>query len=295
MLDTFAKFEQWQTSLEGGRESKNDEKAAKLASNLNECEEMLSRLNGILGHLDELQANYEFTSGKTNALHEACEQRLQEQHALIMACEAINSKIAYFAELEQMSKRLASPSPLILTESLVPTLSRLDECIAFLESKPNYKDSESYAQQFRHLQSQALLTTKNHVISSIQLATKSVLPDPGEALSPSDSVFTLFYGKFQQNAHRIKSLMALIEERSDRAGLEHINGYLTECHDAYFAARETLIGPVLSVAVEDMVASHRRNFCSLSRNSSRMLMHINRDEYQLFFQFFGKPAVGLRY
>lgn len=85
-----------------------------------------------------------------------------------------------------------------------------------MESKPNYKESETYSSQLRFCQSQALQTIRTHVINSIQSTTKDVMPESGETLSPGDSVFTLFYGKFQSNAHRIKSLVALIEERVER-------------------------------------------------------------------------------
>ena len=104
---------------------------------------------------------------------------------------------------------------LVLNESLMPMLSRLDECIAYLESKPNYRESESYLKQFKHLQSQALSTIRNHVIKTLQQTAQQVMPESKEALTPNDSVFTLFYGKFQTNAHRIKTLMSQIEDRDN--------------------------------------------------------------------------------
>lgn len=103
---------------------------------------------------------------------------------------------------------------LVLNESLMPMLSRLDNCITYLESKPNYKESDLYLRQFKHLQSQALSTIKAHVIKTLQQTSLQVMPESKEALTPSDSVFTLFYGKFQTNSHRIKTLMTQIEERT---------------------------------------------------------------------------------
>ena len=108
---------------------------------------------------------------------------------------------------------------LVLNESLMPMLSRLDECIAYLETKKNYRESESYLKQFQHLQSQALLTIKSHVIKTLEQTAQQVMPETKEALTPNDSVFTLFYGKFQTNAHRIKTLVQQIEERTQQSKL----------------------------------------------------------------------------
>lgn len=69
---------------------------------------------------------------------------------------------------------------------------------------------------------------RNFVVQSLQNATQQVLPSiPGAAGgdqasapalpgSDSQSAFTLFYGKFQASAPRIKSVVALIEARQDR-------------------------------------------------------------------------------
>jgi hypothetical protein len=108
---------------------------------------------------------------------------------------------------------------LVLNESLMPMLTRLDECINYLESKKNYKETDIYLKQYKHLQSQALSTIKIHVIKTLQQTSQQVMPDSKDALAPNDSVFTLFYGKFQSNAHRIKTLMQQIEERTNQSDM----------------------------------------------------------------------------
>lgn len=106
---------------------------------------------------------------------------------------------------------------LVLNESLMAMLSRLDECVQYLNSKSNYRESGTYLKEFKHLQSQALLTIRNHVINTLQQTSQQVMPESTDSLSPNDSVFTLFYGKFQNNAHRIKTLMQQIEERINQS------------------------------------------------------------------------------
>lgn len=66
---------------------------------------------------------------------------------------------------------------------------------------------------------------RNFVVQSLQNATQQVLPSlpsgeqgtgPSLPVTDSQSAFTLFYGKFQASAPRIKSVVTLIEARQDR-------------------------------------------------------------------------------
>lgn len=71
--------------------------------------------------------------------------------------------------------------------------------------------------------------------------------------------------------------------------------YLDDCHQCYFEIRESLIGSVLALAMEEMINSSGRNFCSLIRSSANLYIHICRDEYQLYFQFFSQMNNSLRF
>jgi len=125
------------------------------------------------------------------------------------------------------------------------------------------------------------------VIDCIQKACKQVLPETGDNLSSGDNVFTLFYAKFQATSQRIKSLALLIEEKSLHP---EYAGYIEDCHKAFFKARETLIVPVLTAAIDDMVTQHGKSFCLLTKNTCQMLVHICKDEFTLYSQFFTKPS-----
>lgn len=284
-------FDEWFEKIDNKHKNEIDFRFKKLIEYNEECKELLSFVTTILVHLDELQEQYRLVSNKTKSLHTSCEALLQQQHGLIVAVETINEKMTYFNELQPISKKLSSPTMLVLNESLMPMLSRLDECILYLESKHNYKETAIYLKQYKHLQSQALSTIRTHVIKTLQQTSQQVMPDSKDALAPNDSIFTLFYGKFQTNAHRIKTLMQQIEERTNQS--EIYKQYLSECHQCYFNVRESLIGPVLSLAIDEMVTSYKRNYCALIRNTSNMLIHICQDEYQLYFQFFTQHSSSL--
>lgn len=181
---------------------------------------------------------------------------------------------------------------LTLNESLVPLLNRLDECINFMsQNESNYLEASTYLNDYRRFQTSALHTIRTHVINTLKQTATQVMPENDNVLTPNESVFTLYYGKFQTNAHRIKTLMQQIEHRTNQSEL--YSQYLDDCHQCYFEIRESLIGSVLALAMEEMINSSGRNFCSLVRSSANLYIHICRDEYQLYFQFFSQMNASL--
>lgn len=181
---------------------------------------------------------------------------------------------------------------LTLNESLVPLLNRLDECINFMsQNESNYLEASAYLNDYRRFQTSALHTIRTHVVNTLKQTATQVMPENDNVLTPNESVFTLYYGKFQTNAHRIKTLMQQIEHRTNQS--EVYSQYLDDCHQCYFEIRESLIGSVLTLAMEEMINSSGRNFCSLVRSSANLYIHICRDEYQLYFQFFSQTNTSL--
>lgn len=337
---------------EGEEKSREELRLEQLEDHLKECDKLLSQYEPVIQSISKLKETYnEGIQKKIESLHESIETLLSSQHGLIVASEKIDQSLVYFNELESMRSRLSNPSHLILNESLVPTLNKLTECINFMESNPSYKDSQEFLIHYKHFQTQVLAMIRNYIINSIETTTKSVQPDSGEGVSEGDSVFTLFYGRYQFNSHRIQSLAQLLEERIGLS--ENYRKFLDECHECYFKSRDILMGPVLSAALDEMVGQCLRpvpkeinppqplipassdragtesgkevaglsapaisaglsapaissglsapvrsaglsapvrsasaDYSDLLRNSSRMLLHICKDEHHLFFQFF---------
>lgn len=107
---------------------------------------------------------------------------------------------------------------LTLNESLVPLLNRLDDCINFMMlNESNYLQAPEYLNEYTKFQSSALRTIRNHVVNTLKQTASQVLPENDTVLTANESVFTLYYGKFQANAHRIKNLMQQIEHRTKQA------------------------------------------------------------------------------
>ncbi|XP_077514002.1 conserved oligomeric Golgi complex subunit 3 [Amblyomma americanum] len=261
-----------------------------VASYREKCSELLCEIDASMAQLRLLQEEYEFVSNKTNALHEACEHLLDEQSKLMNAVESIAEKLRYFTELDTLSQKMASPDISVLSETFIPLLTRLDECISYLESNPQYKEAATYLIRFKHLQWQALEMVRSYVTSTLEHTTHQVLSrkDP---LCSADNSFALLYGKFRTHAPRIHSLVAQIEERVDRNA--EYRELLDACHTCYFGQRETLLGSSVSTAMKELAATHQRDHCALVRSGCAFLVHLCEDEHQLYMQFFTKTSALL--
>ncbi|XP_070539445.1 conserved oligomeric Golgi complex subunit 3-like isoform X2 [Ptychodera flava] len=286
----FAWFSKVENDMENAEEFSYKAHVDQLREYREQCDQVLEEVSNALKHLEDLQKQYTFVSTKTNALHEACEQSVEEQTRLVNTAESISNKLSYFNELERMSHKLSSLTISVTSESFVPMLTRLDECIAYINSNPNYNESQVYLARFKHCLSKALNLVRVHVVNILQNATQQVLPKK-DAIKPSDNAFTLFYGKFRTNAPRVKSLMEQIEERVTKS--PEYETLLHDCHQCYFNQREILLGPSITTAINELASQHVRDHCALVRSGCAFMVRICQDEYHLFFHFFSKSTEKL--
>ncbi|XP_033099795.1 conserved oligomeric Golgi complex subunit 3-like [Anneissia japonica] len=255
-----------------------------------QCEDVLQEVSRALFHLEELQKQHVFVSTKTNALHEACEESLREQTSLVNKAETISSKLSYFNELERINTKLSSPTFSVSGDSLVPVLSKLDECITYISSNPHFKESQLYQTKFKSCLSKACQLMRTSVYNTLQHATQQVLSRK-DADNQSENAFTLFYGNFRTSAPKVKAIMEQVELRVNR-GSEY-QTLLDNCYSYYFAQRQTLLAPSVAVAVTELASKHVRDHCALVRSGCAFMIHVCEDEYQLFFHFFSKPTKRL--
>ena len=251
------------------------------------CIQIKSRLK----HLIYFYFQYTSVSNKTSALHTDCEHLLAEQTRLSNKADTIESKLAYFKEVEKISQKLSSPAFQVTSEGFIPLLAKIDECIGYMNINPSYQESPLYLAKYKHCLSRALGMVKIYVTRSLENATQQVLPKPGNEQPNTDNASILYYGKFRTNAARIKSLMSEIEDRVEKSP-EYLN-LLSDCHQCYFNQRQILLGPCVSDAITQLSLKYNRDYCSLVRSGCAFLVHVCEDEYALFYQFFSAPTSDL--
>lgn len=292
IIETSQQFLEWYSKLEDEMLDEVDINFKTYITELegyhSQCSMLLDEAVTALNNLNSLGNKYEFVSNKTNSLHEACEHLLSEQGKLVNAVESISEKLTYFNELNALSQRLAAPTLSVLHESFVPILSRVDECVAYLEKNSHYKETGTYLARFQQLLTQALGMIRSYVINTLQNTTHQVLPKREGLSSPNENAFTLYYGKFRTHSPRIRALMEQIEERVENNVT--YQQLLEDCHQCFFSQRELLLGPSVSVAITDLANTHQRDHCSLLRSGCVFLVHLCEDEHQLYQQFFSRPT-----
>ncbi|OQR75864.1 conserved oligomeric Golgi complex subunit 3-like [Tropilaelaps mercedesae] len=258
-----------------------------------ECGDLKNDVQKALDQLGLLQTDYKFVTEKTGALHCECESLLSEQSKLAGVSEAIQAKLRHFVELEALQRKLHAPSLTVLSDGFIPLLTRIDECLGFLENHPEYKESTAYVIRYRHLQSSALGMVKAYVSSTLEQSARQVqaASQRSTQANPELDTFTLLYVKFKSHAPRIKSLTAQIEERMAPSNL--YSDILEEVHSSYFTQRNLLLAQSLDQAIQDLKDKHPKDHCSFLRQSASLLARLCHDETQLYYQFFSKSNSAL--
>ncbi|CAN0920500.1 Conserved oligomeric Golgi complex subunit 3 [Linum grandiflorum] len=127
--------------------------------------------------------------------------------------------------------------------NFLPLLKRLDECIAYVETNPQYAESSVYLLKFRQLQSRALGLIRSHVLSVLKGASSQVQAairsSGGGKTSLSEGVeASVIYVRFKAAASELKPVLEEVEGRSARK--EYVL-MLAECHKLYCEQRLSLV------------------------------------------------------
>ncbi|RVW77045.1 Conserved oligomeric Golgi complex subunit 3 [Vitis vinifera] len=171
-------------------------------------------------------------------------------------------------------------------ENFLPLLKRLDECISYVESNPQYAESSVYLVKFRQLQSRALGMIRSHVVSVLKSASSQVQAairsSGGSKAAVSESVeASVIYVRFKAAASELKPLLEDIESRSSRKEYVQI---LSECHRLYCEQRFSLIRGIVHQRISEF--AKKEALPSLTRSGCAYLMQVCQLEHQLFDHFF---------
>ncbi|KAL2918197.1 Golgi transport complex subunit 3 [Polyrhizophydium stewartii] len=284
-LAWFAKVEE---DMERGQEDIYRTCLATVRGYRDSADEILAKANEADALLDELERNYNFVEDKTKGLQIACETLLDEQTHLITVAEELASKLAYFNELEPITKLLSAPGEaIVLDDRFGPMLQKLDQCLAFVYKHPHYKDAELYRMRYRQCMTRSMTLIKMHFVDSIRalhgdIREKLAGRQTHEPL-PTNMQLTLFYVKFRTLASRVKHLVSEIEERCNTHP-EYL-ALLRDCFAAFFVVRRTLLGPFIADHIKT-INSATTSLLEFTAKGCAYMIRLCADEYQLFRQFF---------
>ncbi|XP_033984535.1 conserved oligomeric Golgi complex subunit 3 isoform X2 [Trematomus bernacchii] len=294
-IDTAQQFFSWFAKLQANMDQDENAKYRKTRDDLNcyqeQCDAILKDVSAALEHLDSLQKQYLFVSNKTGTLHEACEQLLKEQSELVDLAESIQQKLSYFNELENINTKLNSPTLSVNSEGFIPMLSKLDDCIEYVSSNPNFKDYPVYLAKFKQCLSKAMHFMKIHIVNTMQNLTSQLTKRDSMGLTNADSAFTLYYVRYRAAAPKVRSLIEQIEQRAEK--IPEYHQLLNEIHQCYLDQRDLLLSPSITSTITDLTKQNSKDHCALVRSGCAFMVHVCQDEHQLFNEFFSKPTPAL--
>ncbi|XP_033966253.1 conserved oligomeric Golgi complex subunit 3 isoform X2 [Pseudochaenichthys georgianus] len=294
-IDTAQQFFSWFAKLQANMEQDENAKYRKTRDDLNcyqeQCDAILKDVSAALEHLDSLQKQYLFVSNKTGTLHEACEQLLKEQSELVDLAESIQQKLSYFNELENINTKLNSPTLSVNSEGFIPMLSKLDDCIEYVSSNPNFKDYPVYLAKFKQCLSKAMHFMKIHIVNTMQNLTSQLTKRDSMGLTNADSAFTLYYVRYRAAAPKVRSLIEQIEQRAEK--IPEYHQLLDEIHQCYLDQRDLLLSPSITSTITDLTKQNSKDHCALVRSGCAFMVHVCQDEHQLYNEFFSKPTPAL--
>nr|VDD22987.1 unnamed protein product [Brassica oleracea] len=270
-------FYKWFTDLESAMKSETEEKYLHYVNTLTEriqtCDNILPQtgfhqVDETLDLFNELQLQHQTVTTKTKTLHDACDRLLMEKQKLMEFAEALRSKLNYFDELENISSNFYSPNMSVSNSNFVPLLKRLDECISYIESNPQYAESSVYLLKFRQLQSRALGMIRTYILAVLKTAASQVQAafrgTDGNKASVSEGVeASVIYVRFKAAASELKPVLEEIESRSARKEYVQI---LAECHRLYCDQRLSLVKGIVHQRVSEV--SKKEALPSLTRSAS---------------------------
>lgn len=290
-------FYKWFTELESAMKSETEEKYRHYVNTLTEriqtCDDILNQVDETLDLFNELQLQHQTVATKTKTLHDACDRLLIEKQRLIEFAEALRSKLNYFDELENVATSFHFPNMNVGSGHFLPMLKRLDECITYVESNPQYAESRVYLVKFQHLQSRALNTLRSHVISILKSASSQVQEairgSGGSRTTVSEGVeASVIYVRFKAAAGELKPVFEEIESKSSRKEYAQV---LAEYHKLYCEQRLSLVKSIVQQRVS--VFAKKEELPSLTRSGCAYLMQVCQLEHQLFDNFFPSSSADV--
>lgn len=302
-IGTTQKFLEWHRQVE---EQLEDQANAVYISYLQqmsqrqqECDSLFSEVEACLRDLAQLSMQHQTVANSTNSLHQVSEQLLADQVKLSTVHSEIERRLQFFRSLDRITQRLSSPTLGINSPVFKECLDRLDECIEYMTSHANFKESRMYLAKLQHCQSRAVALVRSYVTQVLLTATQQCNSAPStdssatstrNIIPSADSDFARCYGKFQACAPRIRSVLGHIEERVNKVTNSGYEGLLADCQSCYVEQRHQLLWSSVSTAVQELSQRHKGDHCTMVRSGCAFLLHICQDEHRLFAEFFSSQV-----
>eukprot|EP00892_Ulva_mutabilis_P010098 jgi/Ulvmu1/7460/UM037_0003.1 len=171
-------FYKWYTELTALRrqqiEGEYGEYLAALSQRLQVAEGVTTRVDRSIDALSSLQSNCAAVCSKIAQIRKSCERLMHEKEMLGQYADALSARLGCFDELEALGADFHKLAPNAGHGDVLPLLQRLDDCLAYMSSNPQYMDTMSYTLRLRQLQGKAISLIHGHAQAVLQKATATL-------------------------------------------------------------------------------------------------------------------------
>lgn len=272
------------------------------------CSKIADSATSLVGTLRGLEARHGEVSAKARSLHEQCNALGAQQRKLRNTVDRISAPLAYFTDLQRISRSLGmplnadatGPAPVVegVSRDDVPPpgsdeffalLERVDDCISFLVKHPTFHDASKYTTRYRHLETRALAIVKDQVLSVVGAAATAAetMFGSGERGAmpavPSDAAVSKhMYIEFRSSCADVAALVDQIEQRASRKRLTEL---ALEVYAGYLDHRLRLLSRLAQLRLAAIPSSD--NVLAMARAGCSYMVQLVETEYKLFVQLFG--------
>ncbi|CAH0558362.1 unnamed protein product [Brassicogethes aeneus] len=263
------------------------------------CENLFECSNATLDSLNQLKEKYDNVTSKTNYLHNLSEQLMAHQRVLKQKKGSLSEKLKYFTSFSKLQDNVDRFSNKINSKDFTDILDSIGESIHFLNDHMQYKESRIYKMKYESLLTTALNKIYNYVNNIVIDTTKHIVDSEMKAVpliqnsnEPGmDSAFSLYYGKFQSAATKVKYILMHLEDKEDNS--EQYMNILSDCQKSYLNQRLPILSVAVAKALAELKEKHRVDHSILFRSCALFTMKVCQDEAHCYGYFFSKTSEQL--
>ena len=267
-----------------------------LQSSQSHLEHLFESTTDTLNLLSTLTDSFKAVQVQTDEFRQSCETLITEQRRLTGLANAIDENVQYFAYLEPITRRLNAPGAanLVKAKDFPEILSNLDNCLAYMESHPNFKEATTYRSRYRLLLTRALTLIRHYFTKSLGeiAADISKRVQGGQLKETTHSA--LLYAKFRVPAPELKALGLEIQKRAvptpedvDAGREAEYLSLLRELYQSYSATRGRLMLPLVAKKMAELAATPQQlDVLAYAKASITFMRGICLDENELWFEWF---------
>ncbi|KAB0801537.1 hypothetical protein PPYR_05891 [Photinus pyralis] len=303
-INTHKDYVQWMVNVEKevNLENLNDYFVFhdKLEKQSLECEKLFKHVEDTSKSVEFLHEQYQDVTAKTDSLHSLSEQLMKQQKILKDKKAGLTKHLHYFKLYRTLLSNVNHYSSNVSSEEFMETLNQIDDCMSYIQLHPNFKESKSYTAKYENILAKAVIFIKRYFNDVVASATKQVT-DPDKAtnlLAPGndesqqvESAFSLYYGKFQSAAAKVKPIINHIEAKVDKHTM--YQQLLFDCQQTYFSLRSPIMTDAVTKALLDLKNKHKSDHSILFRSAGLFVMQICQDESTCFNYFFSSNCPQL--